>query len=66
MLIKKTEVLQIRLESELLQRFRTVCDEMNVSVSPFLRYQMLKICDSYDEQKRRKQDYLLKQSDKKR
>jgi predicted DNA-binding protein len=62
---KKVDVLQIRLEPELLERFKLLSADYGVPVSQMLRHHMLQICDSYDEKKRRHEEFLQRQSEKK-
>jgi len=64
MLEKKTEVLQIRIETELLERFKKMADERGCKVSVLLRYYMNEICTQYEVTKFRKEQYQKQQAEK--
>lgn len=49
MLKKKTEVLQIRLETELLNRYKTMAEAQGYAVSVIIRSYMKNACDSYEK-----------------
>ena len=49
MLKKKTEVLQIRLETELLNRYKSFAEAQGFAVSVIIRSYMKNICDSYEK-----------------
>jgi antitoxin component of RelBE/YafQ-DinJ toxin-antitoxin module len=66
MLTKKTEVLQIRIETELLNRFKKMADERGAKVSVLLRYYMNEICTQYEVTKLRKVQYQKQQAEKRR
>jgi len=66
MIKKKSELLQIRLEPELLSRFKSMSEEHSVHVSLLLRDIMLQACEHYEESKRRKLEFEKRKAEKQR
>ncbi len=50
----KTETLQMRIDAELLQRFKNFADNQGLSISAALRQTMLRNCDQFDAYMKRK------------
>lgn len=57
MITKKSELFQIRIEPELLKRFKTMSENRGVHSSLLLRHLMLQACEQYEESTRRKVEH---------
>lgn len=66
MLIKKDEKLQIRVDSELLERFKNMANERGVHASLILRHIMSHACKEHEESMRKKREYEKKQAEKRK
>ena len=66
MLKKKEQVLQIRLDTELLGRFKAMAEHHGVSVSVMLRHSMESLCSNFEAAQLRKAEYAKSQQERKR
>ena len=66
MLKRKSDLLQIRLEPELLSQFKAMSEERGVHVSLMLRHLMSQSCEQYAESKRRKAEHFNRKAEKQR
>jgi antitoxin component of RelBE/YafQ-DinJ toxin-antitoxin module len=53
MTITKDKVLQIRLDSELLRRYKHYADTQGLHISIAIRQQMMRVCDHFEHQEAR-------------
>lgn len=66
MIKRKTEVLQIRLETELLNRFKVMADHQGVTVSDLLRNVMNHVCTNFETAQWRKSEHAKRVLERKR
>jgi post-segregation antitoxin (ccd killing protein) len=60
MIKRKSDVLQIRLEAELLERIKVMADTQGVTVSVLIRHYMAKACSTFETEQWRKAESAKK------
>lgn len=66
MIKRKSELLQIRLETELLERFKAMAEHESVTVSDLLRNVMNHVCTNFETAQWRKSEHAKRVQERKR